>query len=171
VAGAKGYDATLEVVARVPSDQEILKVSLAKSKPTGYPLQRLSSRRKVKNGHRPNELKTDDVEFLTKALAGTGFYFPRSSEHAQCISEGTVEAFRAQSYRDDAQRELSEWIRFSRKEAREHRDGMTTDSMEIGGLAGWYVRNFMHKEDVMKKSFREKVSKMPREPYRRAADG
>ena len=36
-----------------------------------------------------------------------------------------------------------------------HRNGLTTESMEIGGLAGWYVRNFMNKKDVMKKSFRE----------------
>jgi len=51
--------------------------------------------------------------------------------------------------------------------AREHRDGLTTESMGIRGIAGWYVRNFMNKDDAMKESFRkqgvEKVAKQAAE--------
>jgi hypothetical protein len=101
------------------------------------------------------ELRSDDVKLLSEPLGGRLSYFPRGSDHSNCIAEGTVEAFRAQSYRDEAQSELAEWIRFSNKDAKQHRDGLTTESMEIGGLAGWYVRNFMDKADVTKKSFRE----------------
>jgi len=154
-AGAKGYETTMEIVAGNPFDEDIIKVSLQKGKANGYPLQRLVSRRKVKEGYRPTELKSDDVTFLSEPLEGHLFYFPRESEHAECIAEGTVEAFRGQAYLDEAQSELAEWIRFSNREAKQHRDGLTTESMEIGGVAGWYVRNFMDKRDVMKKSFRE----------------
>jgi len=154
-AAAKGYETTMETVAGDPFDEDIIKVVLKKAKAGSYPLHRLASRRKVKKGYRPIELKSDDVTFLSEPLKGHLFYFPRESEHAGCIAEGTVEAFRAQAYRDEAQSELAEWIRFSNKEARLHRDGMTTESMEIGGLAGWYVRNFMDKSDVMTETFRE----------------
>jgi len=154
-AAAKGYEAIIEVVTENPSDEEVIKVSLHKSKPREYPLNRLVARRKVKNGYRPMELKNDDVKFLSESLEGHLFYFPRESEHARCMAEGTVEAFRAQAYREDAQSELAEWIRFSNRGARIHRDGLTTETLEIGGVAGWYVRNFMDKDDVTTKSFRE----------------
>jgi nitroreductase len=154
-AGAKGYETVMEIMTDNPLDEQVIKVSLQKSNPRGYPLERLVARRKVKNGHRPTELKGDDVKFLSESLEDHLFYFPRESDHAKCITEGTIEAFRAQAYRDDAQAELAEWIRFSNREAKAHRNGMTTESMEIAGLAGWYVRNFMDKADVMKKSFRE----------------
>lgn len=153
-AGAKGYDTNMEVLAAGPSDEEVLRVSLQRGTPSGYPLNRLVTRRTTRGGHRATELRSDDVKLLSKPLEGRLFYFPRGSEHSNCIAEGTVEAFRAQSYRDEAQAELAEWIRFSNRDAKRHRDGLTTESMEIDGLAGWYVRNFMDKTDVMKKSFR-----------------
>ena len=154
-AAAKGYETVMEVVSDNPLDEEVIKVSLQKANPNGYPLHRLVSRRKVKKGYRPIDLKNEDVKFLSEPLGDHLFYFPRESEHAKCIAQGTVEAFRAQSYREEAQSELAEWIRFSNRDARTHRDGLTTESMEIGGLAGWYVRSFMDKADVMKKSFRD----------------
>ncbi len=154
-AGAKGYETNMEVLAASPSDEEVLRVSLQKANPTGYPLNRLLTRRTTRGGHRVTELRSDDVKSLSEPLEGRLFYFPRGSDHSNCIAEGTVEAFRAQTYRDEAQSELAEWIRFSNRDARQHRDGLTTESMEIGGLAGWYVRNFMDKTNVMKKSFRE----------------
>jgi hypothetical protein len=154
-AATKGYEAIIEIVTDNPLDEQVVNVSLHNSGSDKYPLSRLISRRKVKNGYKPVDLKNEDVKFLSEPLKEHLFYFPRESDHTECIIEGTIEAFRAQSYRDDAQRELAEWIRFSNQEAKKHRDGLTTESMEIGGIAGWYVRNFMNKQDVMKKSFRE----------------
>ena len=37
-----------------------------------------------------------------------------------------------------------------------HRDGLTTEGMEIRGLKGWYVRNFTKPEDFMKKGMRKR---------------
>jgi hypothetical protein len=78
----------------------------------------------------------------------------RSKEH-QWLNEQTIEANRQQIYRDDAQQELAEWIRFSSKEAKANQDGLTTASMEMNGIVGWVVRNFFTKEKVMEKGFRE----------------
>jgi hypothetical protein len=72
------------------------------------------------------------------------------------LNEQTIEANRIQAYRDDAEKELANWIRFSSKDAKTHCDGLTLASMEIKGIIAWYLRNFYGKADVMKNSFREK---------------
>ena len=84
-----------------------------------------------------------------------GFYFPNHSPQGKQLQEGTIEANRKQAFRDPAQEELANWIRWSSKDAEEHRNGLTPDSMEIGGIAGFYVRNFYDRKSVLSKSFRE----------------
>ena len=71
------------------------------------------------------------------------------------INEQTIEANRIQAYRDPAQQELAEWMRFSNKDAEKFRDGLTTASMEIEGIPGWIVRNFYDKKSALKNSFRD----------------
>jgi nitroreductase len=166
-AAAMGYDAQTEIMAKGPFENDVVKVSLRNAKAVHYPLRRLKMRMTAKDGFLSKELKSDDIRALSEPLKDRLFYFPRGSEHGQCIQEGAVEYFRVQSDRDDAQRELAEWIRFRNKDAREHRDGLTTESMGITGFAGWYVRHFMNREDVMKERFRkqgvEKVAKQSAE--------
>ena len=154
-AAVQGYKAEMEVIASSTFDEDIIRVSMIKAKPIDYSLQRITTRRTVKHGYRSNELRSDDVRALSKPLEGRLVYFPRGSDHAKCIEKCTVESFRRQTYRDDAQRELASWTRFSNQEAREHRDGLTPEGMEIKGFAGWYVRNFMKKQDVLKERFKK----------------
>jgi hypothetical protein len=101
-------------------------------------------------------LKKEDIAYLTNNEPDFIHYIPNSTKEHQWLNEQTIEANRIQAYRDDAEKELAEWIRFSSKDAQSHCDGLTTASMEIEGVAAWYLRNFYGKADVMKKSFREK---------------
>jgi hypothetical protein len=114
----------------------------------------LTARRTIKKGQLPKELSASDVQALAQPFDGRFFYFPRSSSHAACIRDGAVAAYKAQSRRDDAQRELSHWMRLGNGEAREKRDGLTSDSMEVQGLTGWFLRTFMDRESVMSDGFR-----------------
>jgi hypothetical protein len=155
-AGDMGYEAHIEVKAGSPLEQEILEVTLCKSKPAPYPLKRMNSRMTAKNGYRSSDLRQEDVDALAKPLGGRLFYFPQGSEHARCIQEGALEAFRVQTERDDAQQELVKWLRLSHEAAERHRDGLTTEGMEIRGLKGWYVRSFTKPEDFMKKGMRKR---------------
>jgi nitroreductase len=152
-AGAMGFSAYTEVIANTPMEEEIARVTLKKGKPTKYPLNRIITRRTVRGGYLSSEIRSKDVNALSEPLKDRLFYFPRASEHAQCIEEGAIKNFRVQSYRAEAQRELSEWIRLKNADAKKHRSGLTTESMEISGFAGWYVRTFLNKEDIMKESF------------------
>jgi len=155
-AAVMGFETHIEVMAKSPFEDNVIKVTLRKAKAIDYPLKRLEMRMTAKDGFLSKELKSADVRVLSEPLKGRLFYFPRGSEHATCIQEGAVEYFKLQSDRNDAQSELAEWIRFSNKDARQHRDGLTTEGMGITGFAGWYVRHFMDKDDVMKESFRKK---------------
>jgi hypothetical protein len=155
-AGDMGYEVQTEVKAGSPFEQEILGVTLRKAKPIAYPLKRMTLRMTAKHGYRSSELTKDDVDALAEPLDGRLFYFPPGSEHARCIEEGTVEAFRVQTGRDEAQQELVKWLRLSREAEERHRDGLTTEGMEIRGLKGWYVRNFTKPDDFMKKGMRKK---------------
>ena len=82
-------------------------------------------------------------------------YFPKGSAAAQYLAEGTIDANRQQAFRDPAEEELANWIRWSADDAAKYRNGLTPTSMEIEGLAGWYVSHFYNHANVMSKSFRE----------------
>ena len=153
-AGAFGFRADMQVISESSFDQAIMEVTLKESKPGDYPLERMTTRRTVKHGHLAKEIKKEDVTALSGHMKGRLFYFPRGTEHARCIEEGAIENFRIQANKDEAQRELVKWVRLRNADARQHRDGLTPASMEIHGLAGWFVRNFTKPKDFMKDNFR-----------------
>ena len=154
-ASVAGYEANIEVTAKSPRDEEVLRLSLKKAAPATYPLERLTLRRTVKNGFLSKEIAGEDVKALAGPHGGRLFYYPRGTDHAKCVQEGTVESYRGQTSRDDAQKELANWIRFSNSDARKHRDGLTTEGMEIIGFSGWFVRQFVDQGDVVGERFRK----------------
>ncbi len=155
-ASVYGFDLQVQVLASKTTEEEILKVILKKAKAGNYPLKRITSRRTVRNGFKATEIKSTDIQKLMKPLEDNFRYFPSTSVDGKRLAEWATESFRDQTNRDHAQRELAAWIRFSDKESKKYRDGLTPESMEITGLSGWYVRKFMGFKDVMKKSFRQK---------------
>ena len=153
-AGTFGFEPEIEVIAQDPFEPEVLKVSLTPATAADYPLQRINRRMTVKNGYLPNEIKNEDIKLLSKPLNGRLFYFPAGTEHANCIQQGAIENFRIQAQRDEAQRELVQWVRTSNQDAERYRDRLTVKGMEIRGFKGWFVRNFVQPQDFMKSSFR-----------------
>lgn len=149
-AGAMGWTAHMQIVAQTRRDRDVVRVTFHKGKPTLYPLKRIVQRRTVKHGQQPRELSASDVEALSLQTRGDLFYFPKGSEHAACIREAAVENFRIQTARDEAQKELVQWLRLSDRDALRHRDGLSTEGMEIGGFKGWFVRHFLKPEDFLK---------------------
>jgi len=154
-ASVAGYETHMEVIAKSPRDEEVIRVSLKKANPRTYPLERFTLRRTVKNGLLLREIAKEDVKILSEPHEGRLFYYPRGTDHAKCIEEAAVESYRVQTYRDEAQKELAHWIRFSNEDARKHRDGLTTEGMEITGFSGWFVRQFMDQGDVVGERFRK----------------
>jgi hypothetical protein len=160
-----GQRADIRALARSGLDSEIAEVTFtpARSQPRSHIPERIRTRRTVRSGHLGRELVSSDVTRLTAAETGRIFFFPREGREGRFLSEGTIEANRIQAWRNAAQEELSRWIRWSDADAHNHRNGLTPESMEIGGVAGWFVRHFFDRESVLSESFRNKTVEITRE--------
>jgi len=151
-----GFDCQWTLLATTLQDEQVIGVKLVKrASQRPFDLSKIKSRRTVRAGYSRDPLKAADLASLIGAEKETIHYLPATGREARFINEQTIEANRLQSYREPAQQELAEWIRFSSKDARQHRDGLTTGGMEIEGLPGWWARNFYGKASVLKKGFRE----------------
>lgn len=155
-AGSLGYTCDWKLIADTNQSDQVMEVKLTQTSPkSSFDTAKIKDRRTVRSGFLGDALKKEDVDNLVSPERELIHYLPTGSKESQYLNEQTIEANRVQTYRDPAQAELAEWIRFSSKEAANHRDGLTTAGMEIEGLAGWWVRNFYGKKDVMKTNFRE----------------
>ncbi len=151
-----GYNCQFNILSTINQDENIVDVKLTKA--VGiikYNIDQIKHRRTVLSNYLNDVLKKEDILYLLDEETDFIHYLPNTSKEHQWLNKQTIEANRIQAYRDTAQSELANWIRFSSKDAAEHMDGLTLAGMEIDGIPGWYLRNFYDKEKVMKKSFRE----------------
>ena len=156
-ASKSGYACQFTLLATTNHDENIVEVKLANAMNSiKYDVQKIKQRRTLRSNYLSDVLKKEDISYLTSNEPDFIHYIPNSSREHQWLNEQTIEANKIQAYRDDAEKELSDWIRFSSKDAKAHCDGLTIASMEIEGITAWYLRNFYEKADVMKSSFREK---------------
>lgn len=152
-----GYSCQFTLLATSNQDENIMEVKLTKSTESSkHEIEQIKNRRTIRSDYLNDVLKKDDVAYLINAEDEFIHYLPNTSKESQLLNEQTIEANRIQAYRDDAEKELADWIRFSSKDAISNCDGLTLASMEIEGITAWYLRNFYGKNDVMGNSFREK---------------
>ncbi|MEO5942644.1 MAG: hypothetical protein ABIP30_01195 [Ferruginibacter sp.] len=152
-----GYNCVFTLLASTNQDENIMDVKL--TKPSGvatFDIAKIKSRRTVRSNYLNDVLKNEDANFLLNEEKDWFHFIQKGSKEYTYLNEQTIEANRIQSYRNTAEKELSDWIRFSSKDAKKNRDGLTAASMEIEGLPAWVVRNFYNKSSVMKNSFRDK---------------
>jgi len=148
-----GYRLEYQLVGSNPEDSDLLEVRLQKDTAIAYQLEKMKMRRTVRSGYLNREIRPEDLRQLTGGLS-EWHYYPAGSAQAKYLLEATIEANRKQASRDDAQMELANWIRWSNFEAERFRNGLTPESMEITGFAGWFVRTFYDREKVMTEDFR-----------------
>lgn len=152
-----GYYCQWDLLAKSNQDEEVIKVVLKKiSSKSSFDISQIKSRRTLRSGYTGSVLKKEDLKFIAGEDTEHLHYIPNTAKEHKWLNEQTIEANKTQSYRDAAQNELADWIRFSSKDARKYCDGLTAASMEINGLPGWFVRNFYSKANVMKNGFRDK---------------
>jgi hypothetical protein len=166
-AGTFGYETDIQIVAKNRTDTDIAEIRLKKERTVDFPIEKIKQRRTVRSDYLDQEIKTQDLKYITKHEVKScslpnvpsphSFYFPNHTPQGKYLKEGTIEANRKQAFRDSAQEELANWIRWSNKEAKQNRNGLTPESMEIKGMGGLFVRNFYDRLSVLKKSFREQT--------------
>ena len=156
-AANKGYNCRFTILATINQDENIAAVKLTKSAGTAtFDIATIENRRTVRSNYLTELLKKEDADYLFSKENDFFNFIHRGSKEYHYLNEQTIEANRIQSYRDEAEKELSEWIRFSSKDAKKNMDGLTAASMEIEGISGWVVRNFYNKSSVMKDSFMDR---------------
>jgi hypothetical protein len=158
-AAALGFDARIDEApgGAFPPAVGRVRLSRAPSSARGVEqLQRIAQRRTLRKGYSSAPLAKDDLDALTAALGPRARWFPPGTREADWLREVAVQSFEHQTWREPAQQELARWIRFSDAEARRSADGLTPDTMEVGGLAGFYMRHFMDPESVTAKNFRDR---------------
>lgn len=151
-----GYRTTFTLLALNNQDEDIMEVRLNKNnnQPV-FDTKKIKLRRTVRSGYLGEPLKKEHVEFITDNDKEYFQFLYNGSKEYGWLNEQTIEANRQQTYRDNAQSELADWMRLSSKDAKKYSDGLTTASMEINGMSGWVIRNFYSKKNVMSKKFRE----------------
>jgi hypothetical protein len=148
-----GYRWEYRLVATNPEESDLLEVRFQNDTAISYQLENISLRRTIRSGYLNRELRSEDLRRLTDGLS-EWHYYPAGSAQARYLADATIEANRKQASRDDAQMELAKWIRWSHRDAERFRNGLTPESMEITGFAGWFVRTFYDREKVMTEGFR-----------------
>jgi len=157
-----GFYVQYELLAHTFAEADIIDLQFRPSRPSPQPLHQITLRRTVRSGLLASEIKSADLRSIHDSGEGV-LYLPRGSAGAKYLAEGTLKANRQQAFRDPAERELADWIRWSRADAAKYRNGLTPASMEIEGLAGWYVSHFYNRAAVLSKSFREKTIRQVRD--------
>jgi len=150
----EGYYTNFKMLATSCQDEDIAEVKLVKESVPSFDISKIRLRRTVRSGYLNDLLRTEDLHHITGIEKDYWHFIPRGTSEYRWINEQTIEANRIQVNRDAAQAELSEWIRFSRADVKQHLDGLTTAGMEIRGIPAWIVRNFYNRDKVMSSSFR-----------------
>ncbi len=157
-ASSLGYACQFDMLATRNQDENVVSVKFSKSgSAPAYDTQKITNRRTVRANYLSNPLKKTDLTYIVNGETDFIHSLPNTVPEHEWLKEQTIEANRIQSYRDVAQRELADWIRFSSDDAATHRDGLTTASMELDGISAWALRNFYGKAAVMKPAFREQT--------------
>ena len=152
-----GFDIQYRVIAQTAFDHDLLEITLVAAAPQPGTMDLIRRRRTVRNGYTAKEISAADTATLSRPFGGDLLFMPRQSRQGRYLQDGTVEANRVQAYRDAAQEELAQWIRWTDEDARRERNGLTPEGMEITGIAGWYVRHFMDSQTVLTRKFREQT--------------
>ncbi|MBV6439384.1 MAG: nitroreductase [Haliscomenobacteraceae bacterium CHB4] len=155
-ANTLGYSCAFELLAQTNQDENVVSVRLKKTgSAPRFDLNEIKLRRTVRSHFSDIPLRKADLDFLLENERDCFVFFEKNSPEHKLLNEQTIEANQTQADRNDAQTELSEWMRFSSRDAEKYCDGLTVASMEIEGVAGWFVRNFYKKSNVTAPGFRK----------------
>ena len=168
-AGIQGYEAEFDILGKDNFSSEIAEVRLIKGKQISISEQVIKERRTVRKQLLQTPIREEDINHLVGNNKNAVFYYPLNSNEGSYIRQANLLANKAQVYREDAQTELAQWIRWSKREASEYCNGLTPESMEMEGIVRWYAQHFFSKDDVLGKTFKNETIKLVEEQVQNCA--
>jgi hypothetical protein len=157
-AGSYGYNTEIRINNAV-TDKNIptATIKLSKCKKTDFQISDIEKRRTLHTAFDTTEIKGNDLEALIKSAPENIHYAPSSFINGKYVKKNTINSYAQQAKNKEAQDELAKWFRFSNRDVKEKRDGLTTSGLDLNGLSGFVVRNFFNPEDSKKESFVNKA--------------
>lgn len=155
-AGSYGYQTDIilnSAYTNNNNNNQVAEITLNKAISTRYDLSLIEKRRTLRTPFKTSSIKESDVNQILALDPFNIRFFSTSSGEGKLVAQKTIEAYTQQAYSQAAQTELAKWIRFSDKDVKEKKDGLTTAGMQIEGLSGFFVRHFLKPEDSKKESF------------------
>ncbi|MEM5948093.1 hypothetical protein WKV44_06025 [Spirochaetia bacterium 38H-sp] len=96
------------------------------------------------------------LDSLTLSVStGSFHFFPALDRKGLYIADAIVEANKKQFCDDDKLIELANWLRFSRREAKERQDGITAEMLGLGVLSRLVWYGFFSRKTVFSSIFRK----------------
>ena len=115
-----GYGCDWNLLAANNQDENVMEVKLnMQPSKNSFDTEQIKKRRSVRSGYLNDLLKKEDSDYLINSEAEFIQNLPNNIKESEFINEQTIEANRQQKYRDPAQAELADWIRFSSKVCRQ----------------------------------------------------
>lgn len=148
-----GYLSSVYLTANSSKDNLVAEVCLKAQKRIPHNISKLESRTTLRIPFKTDGIIEEHINIITGGNTENLHYFPANSLVGQFISKTTIEAYTQQANREDAKEELANWIRFSNKDVKTKRDGLTTSGMGIKGVGGFMVSRFFNPNDSKKKTF------------------
>jgi hypothetical protein len=154
-----GLQAEVRILAQDSDNREVAELtfhSITAPPLSNDGLNNIKNRHTIRIPYLPQDLWKQDIQWL-KSMGSDLYYFPRSGKEGHYIQTAIIEATKKQVANDNKQQELAGLIRFSKKEAKKEKDGLTPDGMGLSGIAKWFVATFYNHNTVMTQSFRKQT--------------
>jgi len=152
-AGALGYNTDVKLINDSKNNSPIAEIIPLKALPTGYDLSLIEKRMTLRTPFKTDSIAGKNIKQILAVDPQHILYFPAASNEGRYIAQKTIDAYAQQAYHKGAQDELAEWLRFSDRDVKAKKDGLTTAGMQINGLSGFFVRHFLKPKDSKKGSF------------------
>ncbi len=150
-----GYSPLVNLVVGESNDNSVAHIILYKSAKLNHDLTELEKRTTLRIPFEIKNIDSQDIKKLTENVENYHVYQTSSTE-ADYIKSQTIRAYTKQANSQKAKNELEKWIRFSNKDVKIKRDGLTTAGMGMTGFTGIVVSNFFKPSDSQKQSFVDK---------------
>jgi nitroreductase len=153
-----GFKVNAAVLADNTTAEDILEIRLVKS--TRQDDNRLHFM-EYRSTHRleceREELNLSHLRACERLLSTSLYYFSRDGSVGKWMARELPRALEKQVFNDEKQRELVEWLRFSRSHTRRSRDGITAGMLGLSPVMKFLWFAFMNPASARSKSFRDGV--------------
>ena len=129
----------------------------------------INKRCTIRSKFKKTELHEKELNTILSCSRDCLYFFPLESIEGKYISRQTLAAAVLQTADDEKQKELSEWMRFSKKERDTSSNGITPEMMGFKGFMKNIIYLIFNEKTAMKKSFRGKTESLTKKQLKNCA--